>query len=192
MPARPLPEGTISRVEAAEMLGVVPRRITRWVKAGKLQHPPTGKVDGLVLRHEVEALAAACLESRRRRAVLVERPLPDLSADQEATLEERLAAVAFTRDEPGPFINTAEAARILGISQVYVGMLAAKGRLPWLPTGRSGGQPARVYRRGADRGHCAGAERRKAGRFRYSVEPVDGKAGRVHPRVYPAWGRLAG
>ena len=29
----------------------------------------------------------------------------------------------------------------------YVGRLAARGRLPWLPTGRSGGQPTRVYRR---------------------------------------------
>jgi hypothetical protein len=29
----------------------------------------------------------------------------------------------------------------------YVGRLAAQGRLPWLPTGRSGGGPRRAYRR---------------------------------------------
>jgi hypothetical protein len=40
----------------------------------------------------------------------------------------------------------AEAAEILGISVQYVGRLAAQGRLPWLPTGPSGGGPKRVYR----------------------------------------------
>jgi hypothetical protein len=137
----------VSRAEAAEILSVLPRRITKLVKAGKLQHPPTGKVDGLVWRHEVEALAAARLESRLRRAELAVRPLPELPADQEATLEERMAAAEWTRDDPGHFIDTYEAASILGVSHVYVGMLAAKGRLPWLPTGRAGGQPKRVFRR---------------------------------------------
>jgi hypothetical protein len=36
---------------------------------------------------------------------------------------------------------------ILGVTPQYVGRLAGQGRLPWLPTGRSGGQPTRVYRR---------------------------------------------
>jgi hypothetical protein len=138
--------GTISRAQAAEILGVVPRRITRLVRAGKLHHPPTGKVDGLVWRHEVEALAAARAE-RRRPAAPVERPLPDLPPDQEATLDERIAAAHWNRDDPGLFVDSAGAAEILGVSQVYVGMLAARGRLPWLPTGRAGGQPTRVFRR---------------------------------------------
>jgi hypothetical protein len=122
---RPLPEGAISRAEAAHILGVLPRRITKLVKAGKLQHPPTGKVDGLVWRHEVEALATARAEARRRRAEPVERPLPELPPDQEATLEERIAAADWTRDHSGPFIDTQEAAKILGVSHVLVGRLTA-------------------------------------------------------------------
>jgi hypothetical protein len=115
---RPLPEGTVSRAEAAEMLGVLPRRITKLVKAGKLEHPPTGKVDGLVWHHEVKAFAAARLECRhRRRSKPAERPLPDLPPDQEATLEERLAAARWTRDGPGPFVDSAGAAAILGVSR---------------------------------------------------------------------------
>jgi hypothetical protein len=36
---------------------------------------------------------------------------------------------------------------MLGVSHVLVGRLTEKGRLPWLPTGRNGGKPARVYGR---------------------------------------------
>jgi hypothetical protein len=32
--------------------------------------------------------------------------LPELPADQEATLEERMAAAEWTRDDPGHFIDT--------------------------------------------------------------------------------------
>jgi hypothetical protein len=49
--------------------------------------------------------------------------------------------------EPRSLRRHRGAAEILGVSVQYVGRLAAQGRLPWLPTGRSGGQPTRVYRR---------------------------------------------
>jgi hypothetical protein len=44
-------------------------------------------------------------------------------------------------------VDTEGAAVILGWTPQWVGRLAALGRLPWLPTGRIGGQPTRVYRR---------------------------------------------
>jgi hypothetical protein len=61
--------------------------------------------------------------------------------------DELMAAARWTRDNSGPFVDTGGAAKMLGETPQYVGRLAAQGRLPWLPTGRSGGQPTRVYRR---------------------------------------------
>ena len=53
----------------------------------------------------------------------------------------------WTRENPGPFVDTDGAVEILGVTPQYVDRLAAQGRLPWLPTGYSGGRPTRVYRR---------------------------------------------
>jgi hypothetical protein len=44
-------------------------------------------------------------------------------------------------------VDTDSAAEILGVTPQYAGRLAAQGRLPWLPAGRLGGQPTRLYRR---------------------------------------------
>jgi hypothetical protein len=45
--------------------------------------------------------------------------------DQDATFNELMAAAAWMRDDPGPFIDTNGAAAILGVSVQYVGRLAA-------------------------------------------------------------------
>jgi hypothetical protein len=58
-----------------------------------------------------------------------------------------MLAAEWTRDNPGAFVDTESAARILGVTPQYVARLAAAGRLPGLPTGRAGAQPTRVYRR---------------------------------------------
>ena len=150
----PLPDATVTRSEAAQILGVTETRVSRFLQAGTLQRA-TGRKDGRSWRHEVEALAAARaarreahqLEAERRRAEPPPRPLPAPPADQEATFEELMLAAEWTRESPGPFVDTEGAAAILGCTPQYVGRLAARGRLPWLPTGRSGGQPTRVYRR---------------------------------------------
>jgi hypothetical protein len=68
-----------------------------------------------------------------------------LQPDQVATFDELMAAAEWTRANPGPFVDTEGAAQLLGVTPQYVGRLAAQGRLPWLPTGRSA--PSRVYRR---------------------------------------------
>jgi hypothetical protein len=83
-------------------------------------------------------------ESRER---LERRALLRLQPDQDATFEELMAAAAWTRDDPGPFVDTDGAAHILGVTPQYVARLAVQGRLPWLPTGRLSGGPTRVYRR---------------------------------------------
>jgi hypothetical protein len=70
-----------------------------------------------------------------------------LLTDQDATVEELMATAAWTRDNPGPFVDTEGAAEILGVTPQYVARLAVQGRLPWLPTGRLSGGPTRVYRR---------------------------------------------
>jgi hypothetical protein len=102
-------------------------------------------------RAHVEALAAAreaCkFEVERRRAEQPESPRLGLPPDQEATFDELMPAAEGTRDNPGPFVDTEGAAEILGVTPQYVGRLAPAGRLPWLPTGRSGGQPTRLYRK---------------------------------------------
>jgi hypothetical protein len=84
---------------------------------------------------------------REGRERLEERAFLRLQPDQDATFEELMAAAGWTRTNPGPFVDTAGAAEILGVSVQYVSRLAAQGRLPWLPTGRLGGGPTRVYRR---------------------------------------------
>jgi hypothetical protein len=58
-----------------------------------------------------------------------------------------MLAAEWTRENSGPFVDTDGAAEILGWTPQWVGRLAAQGQLPWLPTGRLGGQPTRVYRR---------------------------------------------
>jgi hypothetical protein len=58
-----------------------------------------------------------------------------------------MAAAEWTADNPGPLVDTEGAAKLLCVTPQYVGRLAGQGRLPWLPTGRSGGQPTRLYRR---------------------------------------------
>jgi hypothetical protein len=102
-------------------------------------------------RAQVEALAAERearqLEAERRRVQQWEAPRLVLPPDQEATFEELMAAAEWTQAAPGPFVDTEGAAHILGVTQQYVARLAAQGRLPWLPTGRLGGGPTRVYRR---------------------------------------------
>jgi hypothetical protein len=49
-----------------------------------------------------------------------------------------MAAAVWSRDDPGPYVDTMVEAQILGVSKVNVGQLVAKGRLPWLPTGDAG------------------------------------------------------
>lgn len=73
--------------------------------------------------------------------------LSDLPADQDATFEELMAAAEWDPASPGRFVDTASAAEILGVSTGSVIRLADSGRLPWLPTGQTGGGPTRVYRR---------------------------------------------
>lgn len=124
MSTRPVLEGTVTRAEAARILGVGQQRVTRLLAAGKLQRR-TGRLDGRCWRHEVEALATARAERRRETEELLPRPSPILPMDR----------------------RHRRRAHILGVSAQYVGRLAAQGRLPWLPTGRTGGQPTRVYRR---------------------------------------------
>jgi hypothetical protein len=87
------------------------------------------------------------VEAQRRRVQQPETPRLVLPPDQEASFEELMAAAKWTRHNPGHFVDTDGAAEILGVTPQYVGRLAAQGRLPWLLTGRSGGQPTRVYRR---------------------------------------------
>jgi hypothetical protein len=67
--------------------------------------------------------------------------------DQDAIVDDLMAAAEWTRAKPGPFVDTEGAAQLLGVTPQYVGRLAAQGRLPWLPTGRLGGGTTRVYRR---------------------------------------------
>jgi hypothetical protein len=56
----------------------------------------------------------------------------------------RLSLLRWTRSNPGSsLVDTGGAVVILGVTPQYVGRLAAQGRLPWLPTGRS----SPVYRR---------------------------------------------
>jgi hypothetical protein len=106
---------------------------------------------GVFDRAQVEALAAVRearrLEAEQRRAEQPEFPRLVLPPGQEATLEELMAAAMWVRDNPGPFVDTDGAGEIFGVTPQYVGRLAARRRLPWLPTARSGGQPTRVYRR---------------------------------------------
>ena len=68
-----------------------------------------------------------------------------------------MAAAEWTRANPGPFVDSEGAAKILGVSVQYVGRLAAQGRLLWLPTGQSGGEPDAGVSAGANRSHCTGA-----------------------------------
>jgi hypothetical protein len=58
-----------------------------------------------------------------------------------------MAAAEWMREHPNAFVDSDGAAKILGVTPQYAGWLAAQGRMPWLPTGRSGGQPTTVYRR---------------------------------------------
>jgi hypothetical protein len=53
MPAQPLIAGTISRAEAAQLLGVLPRRITKLVRADKLHRTRRpGSLGARLSRHE--------------------------------------------------------------------------------------------------------------------------------------------
>jgi hypothetical protein len=54
-----------------------------------------------------------------------------------------MPAAEWTRVHRGEFVDTNGAAEILGVTPQYIGQLATRGRLPWLPTG---GRPSRVYR----------------------------------------------
>jgi hypothetical protein len=82
--------------------------------------------------------------------------LPDLPPDQGATLEERMAAAVWSRDDPGPYVDTMVEAQIFGVSKVNVDQFVAKGRLPGCQLGMPGkaetGVPA-----GAGGGHRSGA-----------------------------------
>ena len=83
--------------------------------------------------------------------------LPDLPPDQGATLEERMAAAVWSRDDPGPYVDTMVEAQILGVSKGNVDQFVAKGQLPWLPTGdagesRDGGSGGRRWRSSLGRG----------------------------------------
>jgi hypothetical protein len=98
----------------------------------------------------VNAGAFGNLTSLPRRSAMPRRWRPcglHRPADQEATFEELTAAAEWTGENPGAFVDREGAAQTLGVTPQHVGRLAARGRLPWLPTGRSGGQPTRVYRR---------------------------------------------
>jgi hypothetical protein len=129
----------VTRRQAAQILGVSLKRVTnmRWQGQLKPVTTPHRKI-GLLDRAQVEALAAVRearqLGAERRR---VRQPEPSrlaLLPIRKASWEDLMLAAAWTRDN-------------LGVTAQYVGRLAALGRLPWLPTGRSGGQPTRVYRR---------------------------------------------
>jgi hypothetical protein len=67
-----------------------------------------------------------------------------MPSDEDVSFKELPAAAECTRDNSGPFVDTEGAAEILGVTPQHVGRLAAQGRLPWLPTGRSGGPPTRA------------------------------------------------
>jgi hypothetical protein len=67
--------------------------------------------------------------------------------DHEATFEELPAAAERTQENAGALVGTEGPAEILGLTTQNVGRLPANGRLLWLPTGRTGGGPTRVYRR---------------------------------------------
>jgi hypothetical protein len=145
----PLPPDVVTRADAAEILCVGPKRVTNMRWQGQLEPvtTPHRKI-GVFDRAQVEALAASArrLEPEQRHA---EQETSRFASppDQEATSAELKAAAEWTRDNPGPFVGTDGAAEILGVTPQYVGRLAGQGRLPWLPTGRSGGAPTRVYRR---------------------------------------------
>jgi hypothetical protein len=62
---------------------------------------------------------------REGRERLEERAFLRLQPDQDATFEELMAAAGWTRTNPGPFVDTAGAAEILGVSVQYVSRLAA-------------------------------------------------------------------
>jgi hypothetical protein len=134
MSARTLPDGTLTRSEAAQILGVTETRVSRLLNDGQLQRA-TGRLDGRSWRHEVEALAAARtarrvarqLEAQRRDAEPAPRPLPVPPPDQEATFEELMLAAEWTAENPGPFVDTQGAADILGVTPQYVGRLAFRG-----------------------------------------------------------------
>jgi len=95
MPKRPpLPEGTITRVEAAAILGIGINKVSNLLTYGTLQRP-TGRLDGRCWRQEVEALAAARAGLRRRPVEPQSEPptpLPVLPPDQDAAFEELMAA----------------------------------------------------------------------------------------------------
>jgi hypothetical protein len=95
------------------------------------------------------------LERERRLAEPPPRPLPDVPPDQEADFKELMLAAEWTRDNPGAFVDTESAARILGVTPQYVARLAAAGRLPGLPTGRAGAPANTAVPQSADRGHRA-------------------------------------
>ena len=87
------------------------------------------------------------LQRPENRERLERRAFSRLHPDQQATFDELMAAADWTRASPGPFVDAEGAAQILGVTAQYVARLAVEGRLPWLPTGRLGGGPTRVYRR---------------------------------------------
>jgi voltage-gated potassium channel Kch len=87
------------------------------------------------------------LQQHESKERLERRAFLRLQPDQDATFDELMAAADWKRGDSGPFVDSDGAAQILGVTPRYVARLAAQGRLPWLPTGRSGGQPTRVYRR---------------------------------------------
>jgi hypothetical protein len=119
--ANPVAE-VITRADAAEILGVTTRRVTKMRGVGGLRPATTPhRRSGLYWREQVAALSWTSALS------------------QDATSEELMAA--RTSKGPRPFVDTEGAAEILGVSVQYVARLAAQGRLPWLPTGRTGGGP---------------------------------------------------
>lgn len=128
--------------------GMSPRGVSH---ATALRARARGRLDGRCPgRHGDSSAAlreAGQLEVRRRRA---EAPLalPDVPPDQEATFAELMLAAEWTRETPGGFVDAEGAAAVLGCTRQQVGLLAASGHLPWLPTGHAGGgRPTRVYRR---------------------------------------------
>jgi hypothetical protein len=69
--AKPLPNGVVTRAEAAEILGVSTKRVTKLRSAGRLgPATPPNRRSGLYWREQVEALAA----SRAEREASRQRP----------------------------------------------------------------------------------------------------------------------
>jgi hypothetical protein len=68
--------------------------------------------------------------ARGETAEAVGTPIASRSPpDQDAGFEELMAAPAWTRDNPGDFVDTAGAAEILGVMEQWVGRLASWGAL---------------------------------------------------------------